>query len=730
MKKSLIINLLLVLLSGKTLFGQLSEGGYPHPLPPLKNASVTTIAMPFVSNESLRWKYEQDRFESVKLKPFTFAHPFDVNISPLTQGTWYRTDDGWWVWRVTIRSEGALSLNLLFREFRLPDKARLFIYTPAQEKVLGAYTKNNNTPERVFLVSPLPGDEITIQYETREIPGKSGDFVVAAVNHDFTGILKYTDSRRPMGYPAGTCQLDVSCNTVPALNDPKNSVCRIMIMGRDLCTGTLVNNTSQNGRPYVLTANHCIDTAYKAPASLFLFNYESPYCGSLDGDVSNSLTGSTLKARLTNLDFSLVELTTPPPPAFRPYYAGWTRITQIPDTVVSVHHPLGDIKKITTDYNAPLQSNWNNWVTKGFWHVLKWDAGTTEIGSSGGPMFTRDGLLIGSLSGGYGTCSNPTNDYFTRFDMAWDYNPDSAKQLKYWLDPAKTNPVSLKGKQFNTGPNLCGTVTNLVKGDAHQLLRIRKSSGENGGFWTGSNSEGIREIAEIFTIPGKEQLQGVSLGIGRKYHRVVNNFSYIIIKIYNVKNKAVTLFYAQDTVYLKNLVTDAMNLVKFKKAVQPADTFLLAVNLEHIIAVDTLAFYHTLRSISMPNTFLLNKTGTFTPFLSENQKYSSALAFELVVCNIGDTGVDTLVDDTSQLVQVYPNPTQSVCWVNSKFNISADMVSVFNMLGRQVRFVTMPYGNRKLGIGLQGNPPGIYLLRIRHGNQFIQNKILYFPAEQ
>ena len=34
----------------------------------------------------------------------------------------------------------------------------------------------------------------------------------------------------------------------------------LMVLGKDLCTGTLMNNTSQNKKPYILTANHCIDT--------------------------------------------------------------------------------------------------------------------------------------------------------------------------------------------------------------------------------------------------------------------------------------------------------------------------------------------------------------------------------------------------------------------------------------------------------------------------------------
>jgi len=732
MKKLFFIYLFLLLLTRNFVSGQLSKGGLPLPLPPYKKAVLSVERMPSVVNEMLRLQYQQEREKPGALKPFTFAHAFQVNISPLTHGTWLQAGNGTWIWLVSIRSEGALSLNLLFEQFRLPEYARLFIYTPGQDHILGAFTKENNSPEGVFLVAPLPGDELTIQYETKQPPEESGDFIISRVNHDFTGILKYTDKRRPMGSPAGACNQDIHCNSSSGLKDVRNSVCRIMVLGTDLCTGTLVNNTRQDGKPFILTANHCIDTTLKAPASLFLFNYESPYCGALDGDVTNSLSGSKLKAHLFELDFSLVELNTPPPPSFRPYFSGWTRSTQTTDTVSCIHHPYGDIKKIAVDYNIPLISTFEImklFTKNGFWKVLKWDIGTTEIGSSGGPLFTRDGLLMGSLSGGDALCANPVNDFFTRFDLAWDQNPDSAKQLKHWLDPAKKGATTLKGMQFNEGADLCGAFTNLEKGDTHQLLRIQKPNGGNGGYWSGSNSEGITEVAEMFTIPGKEKLFGVSVGLGRKYQRVNNNFSYLTVKVYNVINKTATLLATRDTVYLKNLTQDAMNMIKFNNAIEPADTFLVAFNLEHVIAVDSIAIYHALRATGKNNSFLVKRNGTFTPFVAEYQKNASALALEVIACNIGNNGNDTLVDDKTSQIVVFPNPTHSKVRIQSKFDVSEKQVAVFNILGQEIRCNIVKVSPRTFDIGLSGNKPGIYLLRVRHGNESILKKIILVQSE-
>jgi len=73
----------------------------------------------------------------------------------------------------------------------------------------------------------------------------------------------------------------------------------LIIGGRELCTGTLVNNTSQDKTPYVLTAGHCIENASDAQQTVFCFNYESPACGngesSLNGYADQTLTGAILK---------------------------------------------------------------------------------------------------------------------------------------------------------------------------------------------------------------------------------------------------------------------------------------------------------------------------------------------------------------------------------------------------------------------------------------------------
>jgi lysyl endopeptidase len=723
MKRYILIVCFFLLSAGTFMSAQVSEGGIPRKFQVLKTASSAGIHMPFVNNDMLRWNNEQEKETSPLLKPLTFAYPFPVNISPNTSGTWNRSGDGWWIWQLTISSEGAYSLNLLFENIHLPRQARLFLFTPNQSEILGAFTASTISDSRIFTTTPLPGDQIIVQYELPEPPGENPDFIITTVNHDFLGILKYTDTRRPMGVAAGACNRDIHCNVSKRWNEVANSVCRLMVLGKDLCTGTLLNNTAQNKKPYIITANHCISTPLKASGTLFLFNYESPYCGSLDGDVTNSLSGSKLKATLDSLDFALVELSTPPPPTLRPYFAGWNRSTSIADSLASIHHPQGDIKKISIDNERPVISTFlSSFAKNAYWKILRWDVGTTEIGSSGGPVFNKNEQLIGTLSGGAADCADPVNDYFARFDMAWNYKSDSAKQLKHWLDPIGSNPLSLNGKQFNSGDQFCQVYTNLKEGDTHRLL---KTANPAGGYWTGTNKDGITEIADKFSIPGKEKLTGVSIGIGRKVQLNQVNNSFITLKVYNLSGKTPVLLAVKDSVLLKNLVADAMNFVKFNAQLEPADSFLVAINFDNIRQGDSLAIYQSARPNGAENSLWLKRNNIWGPFNDIiPSRISGSLAFEILACNIGGNTTDTIYINQKVPALVWPNPAVSNFHIQTSEDINVDRVLVYNLNGQLVNCrITKSYP-RRLEVFMSGNTPGIYFVSIKMGEKVHRAKVL------
>lgn len=708
------------------LFGQISEGGRPLEVPALKSRGIPLIKMPKVDNKILQQKAFFTEQEELKLKPFQFAHGFDVNISPETNGQWTYNINGFDVWQIQIVSSGAYSLNLIFEQFSLPFGARLFLYNEKENQYRGAFTSYNNKSTGKFAVAPVAGDELIVQYEVPAGHNGKNDFVISQVNHDFVGILKNSD-RRPMGITAGSCNIDINCDEGDAWADIKDAVCRIIVNGKEICTGTLLNNTKEDQRPYVISAAHCYDMKKYAETSVYTFNYESPYCAPLDGDPSNSVSGALMKAFSDSLDFSLVELSVVPPPEFRPFYSGWDRQGNLPDSSTSIHHPQGDIKKIAYDSDPAVFSGFSSdYTPNGFIKIFRWDGGVTEAGSSGGPLFNRQKNLIGTLTGGQATCSNPVNDYFSRFDLAWEYKPDSSAQLKYWLDPLGKNSRTFQGKRFYEDENRCLAFTHLEDFDDHQNV-ILTSNNTFSGYWGGTNNVGITQFSERYYFPGTISLAGVSVGVGKIHLTASPSQKNIKVNVYNGSELPETLLHS-ETVDIKSFVADAMNFIGFTKQVEPSDTFFVGFELDNLEPQDTFVVYQSLRDVTRKNFFFFNQNGIWYNFKTENTESKSMVnVFELVACNVSGMVNDTPLVNNPMEALIYPNPAYTVFSFEAGQEIIPQNISVFNLIGQSVNARMELVSEKKIKIDLSGNIPGVYFVRFKTENGMISKKVTYMP---
>lgn len=203
------------------------------------------------------------------------------------------------------------------------------------------------------------------------------------------------------------------------------------------CTGAMINNAKGDGRQLILTANHCVFTDLSN--SIAGFNYERSACSS--GTVSEPQTahGMKLLARGSTSDFALFEVVEKIPTSYNVFLSGWDANVpklDLTDTFAGIHHPSGDVKKISL-YNGKLQlTSWSEGPGKAY-HVMipKWTRGVTEPGSSGSPLFNSKGSLIGQLHGGASSCGNPAgSDLYGGFAFSFGENGSGAS-LKPFLDP-------------------------------------------------------------------------------------------------------------------------------------------------------------------------------------------------------------------------------------------------------------------------------------------------------
>ncbi len=441
----------------------------------------------------------EDNDRAQKSEPYRVGVSLPVDFSLANSGTWAEIPElNAGLWRLTIKSEGAKAIGFIYSSFYIPEDAKLFLYNKDKSRVLGAYTARNNSDNYCFSNEKIPGDEITLELL---VPNDKKDAVLL---HITELNYFYRPDENSMIKSSGSCEVNINC--IPEGNnwqDEKKGVCLIDIKNGSNwfnCTGSLVNNTSQNCTPYVLLADHChyYSGSYSTTTDyaywVFNFHYESSTCPGTTASGKFTKTGCTLKAHDTygsngtGSDFCLVQINSAILNTHSVYYNGWDRNNTPSANGVSIHHPAADIMKIST-YTTALTS-YNAGGTGTHWRVV-WAAttnghGVTEQGSSGSPIFNNTGKIVGTLTGGQSYCSTPTQpDWYGKFYYHWDKNGSTAaKRLKDWLDPTNNATITSLPGIGNCYAGISETIMNEEKiiiypSPAQNEIVINISSPEN-----------------------------------------------------------------------------------------------------------------------------------------------------------------------------------------------------------------------------------------------------------
>lgn len=316
------------------------------------------------------------------------------------------------------------------------------------------YLKDSKTDEIIFEIPHINHHQVlTPSFDPRTIylewsAGSEGRYKsIFSIENIYVHNPK-EDRGRSIGFgTALSCFPNAACKQDSVLQLISNTSVRIrMVMNEGIgwCSGSFVNTTRNDRSPLILSAYHCT-FQYTPKYDLWRFDlqYKSDSCANPIAEPQYlSLTGCQLKASGQGSDFLLVRLNDDVPINQKVTFAGWNRDSiALPDTLYLVHHPNADIRKFSTcTTGAVINQNQIGWsegyTTPGKHHLsFKFTEGGHQPGSSGGPVFNEDGLLIGQLHGGSMGCEDVNHAFAGRLAKSWTYGTTAATRLKDWLDP-------------------------------------------------------------------------------------------------------------------------------------------------------------------------------------------------------------------------------------------------------------------------------------------------------
>jgi len=668
-----------------------------------------------------------------KDQPFRFAIPVEVSLTPFNSG-FLATRGPETIWVLPISSKGALSLNIIMSPYNLPQGAYVYVYDYNRQIIRGAFTRESASGSFSMPVMPVPGERMVLEchFPGNRMPEKA--VCVTQVAHDFIGFFGPGDLKDFYYGRSDDCEIDLNCSTNSSYLTSSRSVVRLLVAGTELCTGVMVNNTGNEYKPYLLTANHCIESQSHASNTVFVLNYRSPGCDGPDMTNMYTMTGSELKATNPDIDFTLVELNQFPSLVARPYFAGWDITGTTPANTFTLHHPEGDVMKLSIDDNPPVTASYPvaGFLSAGFWRVLRWDLGTTERGSSGAPLFDQNGRLRGTLTGGAATCEDPSNDYYAKLIRMFDITSIPSGHLRPWLDPAGTGATLVSGRDpYGYNMSRSDTVGGIPLNDpgTHDTYLS-----PGWGLSTGNNSDGLTRYAEYIPFSGTGEIAWLRIQVAASSQLVAaDSVRFYIwgdglvpgsiiatrkLRINETKGgsvlevdfgrtiKVTGPFYAGYSVFYRNPLN------------QPQPQF----------AADRSAPW----TLPSQNTAYFFNGSAWRPF-TQHPSFPMAVSLGIKAVMVENTVLNHLEnpDQGPSDLKVYPNPFMSdVTFILTERGVTSTILTIYDNIGRVVS--AGEYRNifpGELTVPLPGLAPGIYHYGLRADSVYYSGTIVKTGTE-
>lgn len=677
---------------------------------------------------------------------YRFAYKFMTDYNRDNSGISFTLPDGTKVWRLGIRSKGALSLNLLFSEYELPEGAQLFLYNPEQTQVLGAFNHLNNSDLQLLPTSPVQGEELIIEYQEPAHVQFRGRLTVGEVNHayrDFRGIEPQEDKEYLSCIPALACRRD-SADRYETIG---RSVVLIVINGNVSCSGVLVNNTAEDGKPYLLTASHCLNNNFTlqnpdyeqiAGTIVSFFNYDSPLCEpKIRGAEELSVASTAFRAVNEAHDMMLLELLEVPPVYYRLYYAGWNIEDLGSPAYTCIQHPKTGTKGFSINEDSvsyqTMTTDLQTFREDAHIYVEDWETGCTADGSSGAPLFDNRSSVVGLLSGGESTCNRPVNDYFYSLKKVWEASDQPDGQLKHWLDPVGAGKQRCDGiDPYSASP--CIRLSNVRENGKAEAVETA-SVNEEGAPLFGNNSSGVNAYAEAYRSVGPARLYGayfVTPPAGAGYKNL-----QVKVTVYSGDDQPETLLHSElfqpaycnklsydDTFQEtpKSLNRSQESYIRFSEPVEVDGNFFIGYQIEEAPQNVFFSVYNLPKGESSKNTTWVSTQGhwieatRYAPAL-----FSTSLFIDPVIQYTNPTSNETLPSASD--LQIIQGADRQELHILLPEGIGEARYSILTPAGKVVYNGSLSQAQNRIKVGKY--PTGIYLVQVTFDNKSFVRKVIF-----
>lgn len=336
-------------------------------------------------------------------------------------------------WRGAVTVAGSQRVRLKLTDVDLPPGTILWVYGTAGAAI---GFDPSLIVDGVLWTPSVDGPTITLEVAS---PAAGAAFTIAAA----------ADIRRPAEVIAqGTeCMVDATCQ--PAITDVASSVAHLQYVtggAVGMCSGALIVDGARTFPPHLLTANHCISTAAQAASLEAFWDFRPPFCGGPPPALSTlpRTRGASVLVTSADTDVTLLRLSSVPG---RRWYLGWSAGAVPAGTALyRISHPYGWSQGYSVSVVEGVAPACAGWPRPQRIYSSRWLGGVAG-GSSGSPVFTGDGRIVGQLTGGCGPLlTDPCNSLNRQVDgaMALSYS-----LLKPYID-APVNPCAACTPNANT----------------------------------------------------------------------------------------------------------------------------------------------------------------------------------------------------------------------------------------------------------------------------------------